>query len=87
MSNRLCDSDPRLKSLCRAGEGERCCRWLARGGAGFFCAKLDQDIAPFIDERHAAGILGAKGDHCPGLPPEPATGPGIDAPYLSDYDK
>lgn len=67
MSNQL-ENDRRLKSLCRVGEGERCCRWLARGWNGYFCAKLDRGVAPYIAERFAAGTLGAKGDNCPGLP-------------------
>lgn len=68
MSNRLPDSDPRLKSLCHVGDGENCCRWLARASRGFFCAKLDTDLAPLIEQRFADGSLRARGDHCPGLP-------------------
>lgn len=69
MSNLLADSDPRLQSLCHLGEGEQCCRWLARGPRGFFCAKLETDLAPYIAQSFADGYLRARGDHCPGLPP------------------
>jgi hypothetical protein len=69
MNNQLLDNDPRLKDLCKVGSGELCCRWLARGGSGYFCAKFDPAIADAIRERAAAGELGALGDNCPGLTP------------------
>lgn len=67
--NRLSNEDPRLISLCRMGQGERCCRWLARGRAGYFCAKLDVEIARWIQARFDSGEMGACGDNCPGLAP------------------
>lgn len=67
MSNQLADGDPRLQSLCKIGAGAECCRWLARGGTGYFCAKFDPDLARQIAERFEAGEMRAKGDNCPGL--------------------
>jgi hypothetical protein len=69
LNNQLLDDDPRLKSLCKVGEGKQCCRWLARGPRGYFCAKFDPAIADAIRERAEAGQLGALGDNCPGLTP------------------
>lgn len=69
MSNLLSDDDPRLESLCKKGAGAECCRWLSRGGKGFFCAKLDFAIARYIEEQFAAGRMNAQGDNCPGLAP------------------
>jgi len=68
-NNHLPDDDPRLKSLCRIGEGKLCCRWLARGGKGYFCAKLDPEIRAWIEQESAAGRVGAQGDNCDGLTP------------------
>jgi hypothetical protein len=67
--NQLPDDDPRLNALCRIGEGKDCCRWLARGPRGYFCAKLDPTIAPAIAERFEAGQMAAQGDNCEGLQP------------------
>jgi hypothetical protein len=57
-----------FKEVCRIGQGHACCRYLAvRGGDGFVCAKLDQSMKQYLDQRVADQDMVARGDNCPGF--------------------
>lgn len=53
--------------VCKMGHGAACCRYLAAGPRGLECLKLTPMLKKIIDERSAAGLMGAKGDNCDGL--------------------
>jgi hypothetical protein len=52
--------------VCRAGQGPRCCRYLARTDSGIACGKVIPSLKAEIDRR-APGMK-SKGDNCPGRP-------------------
>lgn len=58
--------DAYVKAICRAGEGEVCCRYLTVGAGGWSCEKHAL-LASIIDYKVERGEIGAKGDNCEGL--------------------
>lgn len=65
--------DGHLEAVCRIGQGEKCCAYLAMGGPvedlpGWTCAKDMPTIRAAIALRLAAGTMTAKGDNCSGPP-------------------
>lgn len=59
-----------VDEVCKLGTGDACCAYLTVGGGGFYCVKLHDTFRPMIDKRLKAGTMNAKGDNCPGRPPE-----------------
>lgn len=59
-------TDAEVKSLCKIGQGDACCRYLTMGSDGWGCAKLSRELRKQIDERVTAGTMNAKGDNCSG---------------------
>jgi hypothetical protein len=62
-------TDEHVKTVCRPGCGNATCRYLTMGAEGWGCAKLDGRLRFHIDNRVAAGTMGARGDNCEGLAP------------------
>lgn len=58
-------TEEEAKTLCKAGQGADCCRYLGVGGFGWTCLKLT-DMRGFLDRRVAAGQMNSRGDNCPG---------------------
>jgi hypothetical protein len=54
-----------LTAVCRPGAGADTCRYLTVA-EGWSCAKWTSMHA-MIDDRVAAGTMGAQGDNCPGI--------------------
>lgn len=54
-----------IDNVCKMGQREDTCAYLALGRNGFECAK-DSELRLYIEHRLAAGTLRAKGDNCPG---------------------
>ena len=60
--------EEKIKTLCKPGDGAATCSFLLAGrGARFSCSKGTAFQAT-IDNRRAAGTMGAKGDNCSGPP-------------------
>ena len=59
-------SDETLKNICKIGQGDKCCRYLACGADGFECLK-NSSLAAVMDRRVKAGKANAQGDNCNGL--------------------
>lgn len=56
-----------LTEVCKPGQNESCCRYLANNGGEWTCEKLTL-MRAFLDKRVAEGQMRAKGDNCEGLP-------------------
>lgn len=55
----------RVRTVCRLGEGERCCIFLIASALGFYCAKgtsLEESL------RLRRPTMTAHGDNCSGPP-------------------
>ena len=53
----------KVKSICKIGQGNECCRYLVCGASGFECVK-GTDTGKFLDSRVAKGTITARGDNC-----------------------
>lgn len=58
-------NDEKVKNVCKVGQGQDCCRYLAVGGDGFECLK-NTSIAKLLDYRVKTGTINARGDNCDG---------------------
>jgi len=58
-------SDETLKNICKIGQGDECCRYLACGADGFECLK-HTPIAKILDSRVETGTMSARGNNCEG---------------------
>ena len=56
-----------LKNVCKIGQGEATCSFLAFGADGWSCLK-GTALEGAIRERRANGTINAKGDNCSGQP-------------------
>jgi hypothetical protein len=54
-----------IKNVCKIGQGNDCCRYLAVGPDGFECLK-SSDLKDHIDNRVARNDMTAQGDNCGG---------------------
>lgn len=64
-----------VAAVCRPGDRENCCAFIASDAPpSFFCAKGDPLLVLAIRERLAEGSMGARGDNCSG-PPDYTTQP------------
>lgn len=52
-----------IKSVCKIGQREKCCRYLIMGQDGFECAK-ETSLKTTIDLR--VNTMNAQGDNCVG---------------------
>lgn len=50
------------KDVCKLGEGEECCAFLACGSGGFECMRLSYPANSSIFERIEKGTMKAKGE-------------------------
>lgn len=67
------DFSPFVLATCRPGSVETC-RYLVGdivgGDGGLHCGKFVPALAARLDRRVADGTIIARGDNCPGRPPE-----------------
>lgn len=56
-----------LKTICKIGQGVKCCRYVVAGTEGIECAKKTS-LAAVLDARVAADSIVAQGDNCGGFP-------------------
>lgn len=61
---------PQLIKVCKLGQLHDCCRYLLLDMTGMHCAKFVPSIRALLDQRVAQQTMTARGDNCPGLPPE-----------------
>ncbi len=54
-----------VRNVCKAGQGNACCRYLVIGPMGFECVK-DTDLKAYLDSRVAMETMVARGDNCDG---------------------
>jgi hypothetical protein len=54
-----------IETVCKVGQGPKCCSYLVLGAGGFGCAK-DTSIRKVIEARRNAGTIVAMGDNCDG---------------------
>jgi hypothetical protein len=54
-----------VKNICKAGQGNACCRYLVIGIHGFECVK-QTDMREYLDARVAMETMVARADNCPG---------------------
>ena len=54
-----------VKNVCKAGQGNACCRYLVIGIHGFECVK-QTDMREYLDARVAMETMVARADNCPG---------------------
>ena len=55
-----------VKEVCRLGQGEETCRYLAFGSEEWSCCK-DTSMGRHIDERVENDDFGSRGDNCEGM--------------------
>ena len=55
-----------VKSICKIGQGNTCCRYLVCGVKGFECAKHSEHKET-LDARVAMNSIVAQGDNCKGF--------------------
>ncbi|MBI4118341.1 MAG: hypothetical protein HY455_02315 [Parcubacteria group bacterium] len=59
-------TEQHVREVCKLGQGEKSCRYLAMGGrGGWTCLRAKQK--EYLDGRVANGQLQAKGDNCEGV--------------------
>jgi hypothetical protein len=56
-----------IKSTCKIGQAENCCRYLVMGSGGFECGRLDDKLATTIDQRADGGQMVAVSKNCKGF--------------------
>ena len=61
----LCKMNDQVKNICKAGQGNACCRYLVIGTMGFECVR-DADLKAYLDARVAMETMVARGDNCSG---------------------
>ena len=54
-------SDDDVKDVCKFGKGSECCAFIAMGGDGFFCTRMDAQLSSFILKRLENNSMNAKG--------------------------
>ena len=54
-----------VKNICKAGQGNACCRYLVIGIHGFECVK-QTDMREYLDARVAMETMVARADNCDG---------------------
>lgn len=59
-----------VKTVCKMGQGEKCCRYLGMGEHGFECLKKDELHKASIDLKWATESHVAQGDNCDGYEKE-----------------
>ena len=52
-----------VRNVCKAGQGNACCRYLVIGSMGFECMK-NTELKPYLDSRVAMETIVARGDNC-----------------------
>lgn len=55
-----------IRTVCKIGKGESCCRYLMIGAGGFQCAKFTS-LKAVLDARTNAKSMVAQGDNCGGV--------------------
>ena len=58
-----------VKTVCKIGQGNDCCRYLVMGSPGFECVK-NTSLRSTLDSRVAMNAIVAQGDNCEGQPME-----------------
>lgn len=53
----------KLKTICKVGQGDECCRYITCGASGFECVK-HKPLGSFIDNRVKDETMTAIGDNC-----------------------
>ena len=54
-----------VKNVCKAGQGNACCRYLVIGTRGFECVR-DTEMKAYLDARVAMEMMVARADNCNG---------------------
>ncbi len=54
-----------IKTICKIGQGSKCCRYLTVGGEGYRCQKLSPFLRNVLDAKVAT--MAAKADNCEGF--------------------
>ena len=54
-----------VRNVCKAGQGNACCRYLVIGPMGFECVR-GTDMKDYLDARVAMETMVARGDNCEG---------------------
>lgn len=54
------------RTICKIGQGKKCCRYLQLDGNGYRCQKLSPFMRNLINARIRTST--AKGDNCDGVP-------------------
>lgn len=49
-------------NICKIGQGEKCCAYLAMGTNGFECIKKDPSFSKQISKRLSLGTMVSKGE-------------------------
>lgn len=55
----------KIGRVCKIGQAEDCCRYLACGSKGFECLK-NTSSQGILDKRVKENTIVAQGDNCPG---------------------
>ena len=54
-----------VRNICKAGQGNICCRYLVIAAMGFECVK-NTELKAYLDARVAMETMVARGDNCDG---------------------
>lgn len=54
-----------VRNVCKLGQGNVCCRYLAIGGQGFECMK-NTEMKAYLDSRVLMETIVARGNNCEG---------------------
>lgn len=60
-------TDNHVESVCRPGQGEKTCKYLATNTDGWVCAKTLPSVKAYIDDR-GFDTMTAQADNCAGDP-------------------
>ena len=55
-----------VKTVCKIGQLEKCCRYLLMGTKGFECGKINPAMRKVLDDDARRASFTSQGDNCEG---------------------
>jgi hypothetical protein len=62
----MAELDPRVKNICKIGQGHDRCRYLVMATKGFECGKINPAMRKVLDDDAQRASFASQGDNCEG---------------------